>query len=233
MHVIDLPAQQGGTWIKDAFTLFRGQPAAWVALTAVWFVLLCASMFLPIIGGVIAMLQPAFFAGFALACRDQENGARVRVGHLFAALRANPRPLVMIGAISTLLYLLLVGLVYQLGAPWPLLPPAGSGAELETVSLLLQGREWIVLLYLLLDSLVRALLWFTAPLLAFNRMSAWDALRWSVYASLSNVAALIVFGALMALLFALAFLTGGLGLVVVLPLLAIANYSSYRRVFSE
>lgn len=233
MQVIDVPAKQGGTWIKDAFALFRAQPMAWIALSAAWVVLLFGSLFLPVVGGVIAILQPAFFAGFALACHDQQSGGRVTVSHLFVALRVNPRPLVMIGAVTSIAYLLLFALVYQLGAPWPTLPAPGTGSELETLRTLLNGREWLLVLYFVVDSLLRTLLWFVAPLLAFNKMSAWHAVRWSVYASLSNLVPLTVFGLLMLLLFLAALLTGGLGLVIALPLLAIANYTSYRRVFTE
>ena len=213
--------------------LFRAQPLAWIALTSVWVMLLLGSLYLPMVGGVIAILQPAFFAGFALACRAQETGGRVTVSHLFAALRVNPRPLILIGAATSIAYLLLIALLYRLGAPWPVLPAPGPGNELETLHAILDGREWLAILYLLVDSLMRGLLWFAAPLLAFNRMPAWHAVRWSVYASLSNLVPLAAFGVLMMLLFAAAVLTGGLGLVIALPLLAIANYTSYRRVFGE
>ena len=233
MQVIDVPAKQGATWIKDAIVLFRGQPLAWIALAAAWVLLLFVSLFLPYIGGVIAVLQPAFFAGFALACRAQENGERVTVSHLFAALRVNPRPLVLIGALTSIGYLLLLAALYQLGAPWPDLPAQTPGNELETMRLIIKGREWLAVVYFLVDSLLRGLLWFAAPLLAFHQMSAWHAVRWSVYASLSNLVPLSVFSALMLLVFLLALLTGGLGLVIAMPLLAITNYTSYRRVFSD
>jgi uncharacterized membrane protein len=233
MQVNDVPAQQGATWVKDAFLLFRAQPLPWIALAAAWVVLLMGSLFLPVVGGVIAVLQPAFFAGFAIACRQQESGGRVAVGHLFAALRVNPRPLVMLGALTSIAYLALFVLVYELGAPWPDLPTPAAGSELQTLQALLDGREWVLVLYFAVDSVLRALLWFSAPVLAFTKMPAWHAIRWSVFACLSNLLPIALFGMLMTLIFLAALLTGGLGLVVAMPLLAISNYTSYRRVFSE
>jgi hypothetical protein len=233
MQVLDVPAAQGGTWIKDAFALFRAQPLGWMALTAAWVVLLAGSLFLPVAGGVIAILQPVFFAGFALACRAQENGGRITVAYLFAALKVNARPLVLVGAFTSIVYLLLFSLLYYLGAPWPDAPAPAPGRELETMRAIIAGREWLAILYFVIDTLLRGLLWFVAPLLAFHRMSAWDAVRWSIYASLSNFLPLIAFGGLLILLLMAALLTGGLGLLLVLPLMVIANYTSYRRVFVE
>ncbi len=233
MQVIDVPAAQGGTWLKDAFALFRAQPAGWIVLTAAWLLLMLGSLLLPFTGGVIAVLQPAFFAGFALACRAQEQGGRVTVRHLFAALRLNPRPLVSIGAAIVIIdFLLLLALQFLLDAPAPPAMPAEAG-PVERMQALIKGRELLLTLFFALDSLLRTLLWFAAPLLAFNRMSAWHAVRWSAYASLGNLPALAVFGLLMVLMFLLAAIPAGLGLIIALPLLAIANYTSYRRVFRE
>ena len=233
MQVIDVPAAQGSTWLKDAFTLFRAQPMAWIVLTVAWLLLIFGSLLSQFTRGLVAVLQPAIFAGFALACRHQEQGGKVTVGHLFVALRFNPRPLVMIGTVIVtfdLLVPLLLQFVMDIPPPVPL---EASADMMEQIQAFVHGRETLLIIFFALDSLLRTLLWFVAPLLAFNKMSAWHAVRWSVYASLSNLVPLSVFGLLMMLLFLAALLTGGIGLVIALPLLAIANYTSYRRVFTE
>ncbi len=233
MQVIDIPARQGGTWIKDAFALFRQQPLPWIVLTGTWGLLMFGSLLLPVVGVMVAVLQPAFFAGFALACRAQEQGGTVTAGYLFAALRFNPRPLVMLGVAIVLIdLLLLVLLQFLMDTPPPPLV-AADASPMERMQALVNGRESLLMIFFAADSLLRALLWFVAPLLAFSRMSTWHAVRWSVYASLSNLAPLSVFGLLMMLVFVVAAVPAGLGLMVALPLLAIANYTSYRQVFRE
>ena len=100
-------------------------------------------------------------------------------------------------------------------------------------------------LYVMLAGMVciNTALWFCAPLLAFNpSMKLGASIRWSVYAVLSNLGALVVMGTLL----------GALGFVLSLPLLVVkadfvlpmivlvfmpivvlVNYVGYRQVFDD
>jgi uncharacterized membrane protein len=78
---------------------------------------------------------------------------------------------------------------------------------------------------------VKGALWFAPPLIALHDMPVTHAMRWSVYAALGNLGALLVYGfTLMALFFA-AIIPWGLGLLVVIPLMVISTYLGYREVF--
>src|SRR5207249_1159916 len=76
-------------------------------------------------------------------------------------------------------------------------------------------------------------IWFAPALLTFHSMRASHAMRWSVYATLSNIAAFVVFGVLAIGLAILAAIPFGLGFIVLFPTLVAANYASYRDVFIE
>jgi len=78
-----------------------------------------------------------------------------------------------------------------------------------------------------------AALWFAPPLIVFHGMPASHAIRWSVYAALSNAGAMIVYGVILMVLMILAWLPFGLGLFVLLPVLVISTYTSYRDIFDH
>jgi uncharacterized membrane protein len=83
----------------------------------------------------------------------------------------------------------------------------------------------------LLTVLVKGAMWFAPPLIAFHGMTTVQAMRWSVYAAISNLGAMIVYGAALLGMFFLALIPWGLGLLVALPLMAISTYIGYREVF--
>ena len=59
---------------------------------------------------------------------------------------------------------------------------------------MLKGKEWILLLGFVLTVMVKGALWFAPPLIALHDMPVTHAMRWSVYAALANVGAMIVYG---------------------------------------
>jgi hypothetical protein len=73
--------------------------------------------------------------------------------------------------------------------------------------------------------------WFSIPLIALSDISALDALKASLMASIKNILPMIVFGLIMMVLFFASMLTLGLGLLVVIPLSIGANYAATRALF--
>jgi hypothetical protein len=65
------------------------------ALTLGWIVMSFGLLLVPIVGGIaVNVLQPVFFASFAIAARKQIAGRRVEMGDLFLGFRTNVRALV-------------------------------------------------------------------------------------------------------------------------------------------
>ena len=230
LKVAEIAAGRGASWLAEGFGLFRRRPVAWIGLCAGWLMITFALILVPIIGGVVAnFLQPVFFASFAITALRQVAGEPVVMGDLFLGFRRNVRALVNLGAILLIAEIVIFALMALLG-----LPMAGAADKPFTVSEYLEalkGKEWILLLGFLLTVVVKGGLWFAAPLIALHDMSMSHAVRWSLYAALANVGAMIVYGlALMALFFA-AIIPWGLGLLVVIPMMAISTYIGYRDVF--
>jgi uncharacterized membrane protein len=128
--------------------------------------------------------------------------------------------------------LILLGLT-AMGFPELKVTPDGKSFDFEGFRTAMKGKEWMIFLFLGVSALFKGAMWFTAPLLAFNDMKALHAIRWSIYAFLSNFGAMFVFGLLLFVSYLLVFPTYGLGLFIALPITAISNYTGYRSMFRE
>jgi uncharacterized membrane protein len=97
----------------------------------------------------------------------------------------------------------------------------------------IQGKEWILAVGLVLTLAVKGALWFAPPLIAFHGMSTSHAMRWSMYAALANIGAMLLYGVVLMALFLVAVLPWALGLILFMPVMAISTYVGYREVFES
>ena len=230
VKVAEVPAGRGIAWLGEGFNLFKRRPFGWIGLCAGWLFITFGLILVPIIGGVIAnFLQPVFFASFAIAALRQSAGEPIAMGDLFLGFRKNVRALVNLGAILLIVEILIFALMALLGLPM------ASGEEknftMAEYVKALKGKEWILMLGFLLTALVKGALWFAPPLIALHDMPMTHAMRWSLYAALANLGAMILYGVALVFLFFVALIPWGLGLLVVIPMMAISTYFGYRDVF--
>ncbi len=229
----DVPARHGPGWLAGGWRIFRGRPLVWMGLGAGWILITLALLMVPVLGGLVAnVLQPVFFASFALAARRQEQGEAIEMGELFSGFRRPLMPLANVGALLLVAEIAIFALLALLGLPG-LEADAEGKLSIAEFARELQGKEWIVILGFLLTALVKGALWFAPAVLAFNDLSAAHAVRWSVYAALSNAGAMILYGIALTLCFFAAILPWGLGLMLVIPVMVASTYAGYREVFLE
>ena len=232
LKVAEVRAGRGPGWLAEAFGgFFRKAPMAWIGLTSGWLIITFGLILVPFIGGVIAnFLQPVFFASFAIVALRQAAGEPVLMGDLFLGFRRNLRALVNLGAILLIVEIAIFALMALLGLP---LGADGGGEKFTMAEYVqaLKGKEWILILGFALTVLVKGALWFAPPLIALHDMPTSHAIRWSTYAALANFGAMLVYGIALMGLFFVALIPWGLGLLVVVPIMAISTYIGYRDVF--
>jgi uncharacterized membrane protein len=229
LKVAEVSPGRGAAWLFEAFGFFRKAPVAWIGLTAGWLIVTFGLILVPLIGGVVAnFLQPVFFASFAITALRQAAGEPVVMGDLFLGFRRNLRALVNLGAVLLIAEIGIFALMALLG-----LPMGGSGEKFTLAEYveLLRGKEWILLLGFALTVAVKGALWFAPPLIALHDMPVSHAMRWSVYAALANLGAMILYGVVLMFLFFAAILPWGLGMLVMVPMMVISTYIGYRDVF--
>ena len=228
----DVRSSRGPAWLAGGWGHFRRAPMVWMGLSAGWMLITLALVLVPVIGGVAAnLLQPVFFASFAIAARKQLAGEAPEMGDLFLGFKRPLRPLVNLGAILLVAEIGIFFLMSLLG-----LPGVGEADEVVTVTdyvRALQGKEWILLVGLALTAVVKGALWFAPALLAFHDLSTAHAIRWSLFAALSNVGAMLAYGIALTVLFVAGALPWGLGLLVVIPMMVASTYTGYADVFEE
>ena len=233
IRVRDVRSSRGPAWLAGGWKHFRGAPMVWMGLSAGWMLITLALVLVPVIGGVAAnLLQPVFFASFAMTARKQLAGEAPEMGDLFLGFRRPLRPLINLGALLLAVEIAIFYLMAALG-----LPGAGDEAqEIATIAdyvRLLQGLEWILVVGLVLTALVKGALWFAPALLAFHEISTAHAIRWSLFAALSNVGAMVAYGIALTVVFVAGALPWGLGLLVVIPVMVASTYTGYADVFEE
>jgi len=232
-RVADLPASRGAGWLRESFRFFRAAPMQWMGLCSGWIAITLALIIVPFVGGVIAnVLQPVFFASFAIAAWRQAAGERLVMGDLFSGFRRNWRALAVVGTVLLVAEISIFALMAWMGLP---MLPGGEGGSVtvgEYVEMF-EGKEWILALGFLATVVVKGALWFAPPLIAFHGMNAGHAMRWSAYAAVENLGTMMVYGASLMGLFFLGILPYALGLLVVIPMMAISTFVGYREVFEE
>lgn len=233
LRVRDRRSSRGVAWLAGGWALFKGRPVAWIALGTGWMAITLGLLVVPIVGGIVAnLLQPVFFASFALAAYKQANGEPVEVGDLFMGFQRPLKPLVNLGALLLVAEIAIFALLALLGLPG-LEAKEGEGPNLVEFARQLQGREWILGVGVLLTAVVKGALWFAPALLAFHELTTAHAIRWSVYAALSNLGAMLVYGIVLTLAFAAGILPWGLGLLVVIPVMLASTWTGYEDVFGD
>lgn len=227
----DVRAVHGPRWIAEAFGLYRTRPVGWTGLAAGWLLITFGMMLVPLFGGVAAvLLQPVFFASFAVAARKHVAGQRLEMGDLFLGFKCNVRALVTVGAVELAAAFVVVLAMTMLGGA---VEGIGSNPTREELARALQDKAPFILGGLAVMGLVKGALWFAPPLIAFHNLSATHAIRWSVYAALSNAGALLAYLLALLLAYVVAAIPWMLGFLVLLPVMCLSTYTGYRDIFER
>lgn len=218
---------RGIEWLKGGWAEFIANPGIWVAIALIFGIAAFVLGLIPFIGGLaVALLAPVIAGGLMLGCRARASGGKVQIEHLWAGFQGPVGQLIIIGAI-TLGVGILIGLLVALVGGAAMMGGMASGSGGVAVGGMLLG---LVLSLVLIIPLAMAT-WFATPLVAIRGVDAITAMKSSFKASLANLVPLIVLGVIYGVLMFIASLPFGLGLLVVLPMVWGSQYASFRDVF--
>jgi len=220
-------------WLKAGWSYFIRNPGVWLAISMIFFIMLFVLGLVPLLGWAVVLIGfPIMVSGMVLGCDAQANGRPLRVDHLFAGLKVHAGNLALVG-VFYLLGGLIAGFVsvvigggaaltgYILGAL--------AGLGLGLVSGVVLGSVVFSVLWVLLITA----LWFAAPLVVLRNTPPLDAMKMSLSACFNNFGAFVVLGVLIYVLIWVAMLPAGLGVLVLIPVLAGTLYASYQDIFGE
>lgn len=234
-----VPAGNGLSWIGTGWNIFTQSPIAWIVCAIIILVISIVLGFIPIIGGIVSnILFIVFAGGLMLGCQAQHAERPMEIGDLFAGFQEKAGPLIIVGllfiAASIVLLIVAVILFAIFAGSTGLLGALMSGNQDSLATMF--GSS--VLMMLLIGLVMLALsvpiamgLWFAPALVALQNISPTAAIRISFFACLKNILPFLLYGVVFLVIFVIAVLPFGLGLLVAFPLLSASTYAAYRDIF--
>jgi len=109
-----------------------------------------------------------------------------------------------------------------------------AGQELDPATLASNPSNMVMgfIIMMVCGVLIAMLSWFATPLIALQSVGVFKAMGMSFKACLKNWLALTVFGFVMVFWMIVSIIPLGLGLFVLLPIISISIYTSYRKIFT-
>ena len=224
------PAGNGWTWIAEGWELFKRQPAMWIGIVLLAFVIFLGAAFVPVVGNLaMTLFGPVFAAGIMVGCKALDSGQDLELAHLFAGFRERTGTLIGVGALylaATIAVVVVVSLVMGVG----MMTMMGGGDPQAAAAL---GITFVLAMLVMLALLIPVVMavWLAAPLVVFHDHGAIDAMKGSFAGCLKNVLPFLLYGVVLAVLSILASLPLGLGWLILGPVFVASIYASYRDIY--
>lgn len=219
---------QATAWIGGGWRIFKQAPGVWIAMLLVYFIISFIVGLIPVIGSLaMTLCVPVFTLGWMQGVKDVEAGNTLKVTQLFSGFQS-PRMgnLVILGLLS-LGIAIGIALIVGLGM-FSMFWHDGQLA-VDDIGV---GALILAFVAMLLGLLLAAAFLFAAPLVGFDGMAPVAAVKLSFAAAFKNWLSLLIWSLLAMLLCIVGAIPFGLGLLVVIPLLANSYYLVYRDIFT-
>lgn len=229
-------AAAGMSWIVKAFGLFKDQPLLWFGMSVTFLVIVGIASSIPLLNILIIPTLFMFLGGFIKGAAAQSQGAELRFDHLFSAFKSHWQPLLILG----LLYLVgiiicMIPLFIAMGSMMFSMMTGGMGSSYGMMNDISLGSIFLgYLLSMLLIIPLYMALWFAPALVVLHNLEPIAAMKKSFEAGKVNVVPILVYGLISVLLLPiLTMLTLGLGVFLILPIMLLTYYTSYRDVWTD
>tara|TARA_R110002051_G_scaffold297926_1_gene364506 strand:+ start:377 stop:1216 length:840 start_codon:yes stop_codon:yes gene_type:complete len=229
-------AAAGMSWIVKAFGLFKDQPLLWFGMSVTFLIIVGIASSIPLLNILIIPTLFMFLGGFIKGAAAQSQGAELRFDHLFSAFKSHWQPLLILG----LLYLVgiiicMIPLFIAMGSMMFSMMTGGMGSSYGMMNDISLGSIFLgYLLSMLLIIPLYMALWFAPALVVLHNLEPIAAMKKIFEAGKVNVMPILVYGLISVLLLPiLTMLTLGLGVLLILPIMLLTYYTSYRDVWTD
>jgi hypothetical protein len=232
----NVEAGRGTAWWTEGWALFTKNAGLWIVLGLILLVVFIVLSFIPFIGWLAtSLLVPVFIGSWMLAARKVETGGTLEVGDLFTAFKGpQMTPLLVLGALllaGSIVIALVVGMLgFGAAAGMVASGSAGSAGGIAAAA----GAGMLAFLVMMaLGVLVAMAIWFAPALVVFRNVAPVDAMQASFAACLKNIVPMLVYGVIYILAAIVASIPFGLGWIVLVPVVLLTVYVSYKDVFAD
>lgn len=225
---------RGTGWWTDGWALFTKSAGMWIVFSLILLIIYLVLAAIPLLGSLAgSLLAPVFVGGWLIAARKLESGGTLELNDLFAGFKDKLTPLLVLGALvlAAMLLISVVAGVLGLGAYAGM--GLGTGYSGAGGIMAAAGAGMLALLVgLVLGFVVSMAVWFAPALVVFRNVPPIDALKASVAATLKNIVPFLIYGLVFIVASIVASIPFGLGWLVLLPVLMLTIYVSYKDVFA-
>ncbi len=228
------------SWISAAWKLFAASPLIWIVNFVLFFIINFIIGLIPFGSLVGIVLGPVWMAGFLYGSHAVHGGRALEVGDLFAGFREKTGPLLGLGLLTLGLWIVLFIIAAILFVA--VLDNSGFFTAIlsqnpEAIREVINEEAGLsfLLFFLIIMALAIPIMmaaWFAPALVLFHDVSPIAAMSMSFKGCLRNVIPFLLYGIITFILLILAMIPLLLGLFVVVPMLYIAIYTSYRDIFT-
>lgn len=223
-------------WLGAGWYAFKTSLGSWLALSIIFLVVLMLLGMLPFIGiFLIAFFMPFLLTGLLVTAHKSLTGSLAQVEDVllgFNDLRFR-KPLLILGGASVIGTLLVFISLYPLTGEIlkAMYLPQSNARVAETLAAMAEGSPVSLMLQTGVILTVMMTFFYATPLVIFENLEPLDAITTSLMACLKNIVPLTLFGCMALALGIFASFMFGLGYLVLIPVVAGANYASFRDVF--
>jgi len=220
-------------WISGAWNLFKQKAGLWVGFALAYGATILVSAFIPFIGNLVMMFLPILLvAGVVYSCDLLEREDSFAFSDFFIGLKRQTGPLLIVCMIAFgfMIVLMIVAFLFFGTAMVGMIAGAKSsstaGTSVGVAAMVIGG------IVVLAGSFVYGMgIWFAPALVIMHNVEPVRAIKMSFSACLKNILPGIVFFLVMTVLWVLAVIPVGLGMLIVGPMFFISYYTSYRDIF--
>jgi len=219
-----LPLKNGLSWLTNGFKLFRRNPFTWSFSVFIYFLISAIVGLIPLLGAIATnIFNPVFLAGFMLGAKEQAEGGKYRIGHIFAGISNNTGQLVLFGLLYIIVALAIFALMAIAGVSVFAFYAMKSGtinlsdpaifASLANISPLIMIL--FVLVVMLITIPIMMAYYFGPALISINQASVFYAAQMSFRACLINFFPFLLYGlACLGVFAGIAIVVGGVAFLV-------------------
>lgn len=227
---------RGLAWWTEGWALFTKSAVLWIALALLLIIIVFVLGLIPLLGALAAsLLIPVFMGSWMLAARKVEGGGTLEIGDLFTCFKGEKlTPLLVMGAllVAAVLVIGIVAGVLGAGALFGMF--AGGAHQSMGGMFAAMGASMLVVLFVLAVSVLLGMaFWFAPALVVFRGTQPVDALRNSFAASLKNIVPFLIYSVIYFIASIVATIPFGLGWIVLVPVLMLTLYVSYRDIYGS
>ncbi|MFQ3219206.1 MAG: hypothetical protein ACJAUL_003948 [Paraglaciecola sp.] len=216
------------SWFTESIRIFKLAPGAWIGAMVVWFIMMLFLSMIPLIGSFLSSIgNYVLIAGLMIGAQAVHDGHKFEVKYLFAGFAAHLPKLIFLSVIATVISALVMWLT--IGPIYLDLLMSDSGTLPSGTNIMELSLSFLIAMALLIPLMMA--LWFAPVLIVLQNLSVLEALRMSFKGCFINTLPFLVYGLITLPFFILGVLTLGLGLLVIMPVIFISIFVSYRQLF--